>query len=139
MVQKGDGLSKAQFPVGGLVSNVPDIMKLLSNLISSASMLLKEEYLNLVFTPQLSSQARSFLRRDTENHAAPAGIYDGMPPVNHSLAALFVEDLLPLSHMPAGTITWNGMPNIIWAVNRQKGLAMIFATQLLPVDDETTV
>jgi hypothetical protein len=41
--------------------------------------------------------------------------------------------------MPAGTVTWNGMPNVIWAMNREKGLAMMFATQLLPVDDEKTV
>lgn len=83
--------------------------------------------------------ARSFLRQDTENYAAPAGIVDSMPPVNHSLAALLVEEKLPLSHMPAGTVTWNGMPNVIWAMNREKGLAMMFATQLLPVDDEKTV
>lgn len=61
------------------------------------------------------------------------------PPVNHSLAALVVEGELPLSHMPAGTVTWNGMPNLIWAMHKEKGLGIIFATQLLPVDDEKTV
>ena len=31
------------------------------------------------------------------------------------------------------------MPNLIWAMNREKGLGIIFATQLLPVDDEKAV
>ena len=31
------------------------------------------------------------------------------------------------------------MPNFILAMHREKGLAAIFATQLLPVDDEKTV
>jgi len=60
-------------------------------------------------------------------------------PVNHSLAALFIEEELPLSKMPAGTVTWNGMPNLIWAITQEKGLAMMFVTQLVPVDDEKTV
>lgn len=31
------------------------------------------------------------------------------------------------------------MPNFIWAMHREKGLGAVFATQLLPVDDEKTV
>jgi hypothetical protein len=31
------------------------------------------------------------------------------------------------------------MPNFIWAMHREKGIGMFFATQLLPVDDEKTV
>lgn len=38
--------------------------------------------------------------------------------------------------MPAGTVTWEGMPNVLWAANREKGLAMFFATQVIPVGDE---
>ena len=60
-------------------------------------------------------------------------------PVNHSLAGLVVEEELPLSHLPPHTVTWNGMPNFVWAMNKEKRVATIFATQLLPVDDERTV
>ncbi len=58
------------------------------------------------------------------------------PPVNFSLAGLLVEDELPLSGLPKGTVTWNGMPNVIWALNKERGVGTLFATQLLPVDDE---
>jgi hypothetical protein len=103
---------------------------------------LKQEHLDLVFTSQFapSSSALSYIRHDTENYAAPAGIPSSQTeaPVNHSLAALVVEEELSLSHIPGG----NGhveMPNVIWAMNREKGLGIIFATQLLPVDDAKAV
>lgn len=138
-----DCLLSVDYPVRELVSSVPDMATLLADLISPSSKLLKKENIDFLFTPQFapSSAALSYIRRDTENYAAPAGIPASMtePPVNHSLAALLVEGELPLSHMPAGTVTWNGMPNLIWAMHKDKGLGMIFATQLLPVDDEKTV
>ena len=46
---------------------------------------------------------------------------------------------MQLSHIRTGTVTWNGMPNVVWTMNRGKGLGMIFATQLVPVDDPKTV
>jgi CubicO group peptidase (beta-lactamase class C family) len=141
--REGDTLLPANYPLRELVSSVSDLGTLLSDLMSPSSKLLKQESLDLVFAPQFapSSSALSYIRHDTENYAAPAGIPISQTeaPVNHSLAALVVEEELSLSHMPAGTVTWNGMPNVIWAVNREKSLGMIFATQLLPVDDENTV
>lgn len=143
VMRDGDDLVPIKFPVRELVSSVPDIAALLADLISGSSRLLKQDSIELLFAPQFapSSAALSLLRRDTETYAAPAGIPSSMmeAPVNHSLAALVVEEELSLSHMPAGTVTWNGMPNLMWAMHREKGLGMVFATQLLPVDDEKTV
>ena len=56
-----------------------------------------------------------------------------------------MEDGLPMSGLPKGTVTWNGMPNLMWALHRKRrvagdeGVAMFFGTQLLPVDDEKSV
>jgi CubicO group peptidase (beta-lactamase class C family) len=118
-----DRLLPADYQVRELVSNVPDMATLLADLISPSSKLLKKENIDFLFAPQIapSSAALSYLRRDTESYAAPAGIPTSItePPVNHSLAALVVEGELPLSHMPAGTLTWNGMPNLIWAMHKK--------------------
>ncbi|KAJ1562976.1 hypothetical protein HK405_004943 [Cladochytrium tenue] len=52
---------------------------------------------------------------------------------------------LPRSGFPHGTVTWNGMPNVVWAVHpsaasgHRPGIVAIFATQLLPVDDPAAV
>jgi len=139
----GDRLLPVNYPLKELISSVPDLSALFIDLISSSSKLLRKEHIDLLFTPQFApgSAARSYIHQDTENYAAPAGIPLTMKeaPVNHSLAALVVEEELPLSGMPKGTVTWNGMPNLIWAMHKEKGLAMIFATQVLPVDDEKTI
>ena len=143
VIRDGDRLLPAKYPLRELITSVPDLVTLLADLISHSSKLLNAEHQDLLFAPQFapSSTALSYIRRDTENYAAPAGVPDSVKeaPVNHSLAALVVEEQLPLSHMPAGTVTWNGMPNLMWAMHRERGLAMVFATQLLPVDDEKTV
>ncbi|KAJ7671149.1 beta-lactamase/transpeptidase-like protein [Mycena rosella] len=94
----------------------------------------------------LVAAALSDLRgtKERENYAAPAGVGAGSdltPQVNWTMAGLLVEgdDALPVSKMPPGTVTWNGMPNVVWAMNRERGVGMLFATQLVPVDDEKTV
>lgn len=125
----------------GLISSVSDLLSLLADLLAPSPTLLTEETASLLFTPQVpSSNALSALRADTSN-AVPAGIPSSMaePPVNYTLAGLLVEDELPLSHMPPGTVTWDGMPNVIWAMNKGKGIGMVFATQLLPVGDVKTM
>jgi CubicO group peptidase (beta-lactamase class C family) len=136
-------LLPADNAVRGLISNGPDIASLMADLMGSSSKILKEESAQLLFEPAFapSSSALSALRQDTENYAACAGIpLDAKePPVNYSVVGLLVEDTLPLSHLPKGTATWNGMPNVIWAMNKERNLGMIFATQLVPVDDAKTM
>lgn len=144
MVQRvGTELRPAKYPLRELVCSIPDLALLFADLTSPSPKLLQPETMKLVFKPQFapSSAALAALRNDTENYAFPVGIPSGMekPPVNHSLAALVIEKDELDSHMPAGTLTWNGMPNFIWALNRERGVGMVFATQLLPVDDERTV
>ena len=144
MVVRHEGrLVPAKYPLRELICSVPDLANLLVDLVSPSSKLLKPDLQDLLFVPQFAplSAALSAIRRDTENYAAPTGVPSSMKeaPVNHSLAGLVIEEELPLSYMPPETVTWNGMPNVVWAMNREKRVAMVFATQLLPVDDETTV
>ncbi|KDQ19995.1 hypothetical protein BOTBODRAFT_184005 [Botryobasidium botryosum FD-172 SS1] len=136
------------FPVNqepmDLACSITDLGKVLGDLIAPTSKILSKESVALIFSPAFpqGTPASTAIRGNTENYAAPAGIPPTMkePPINYTvLAGLFVEDVLPLSGMPAGTVTWNGMPNVVWAVNRKKGLAALWGTQLLPVDDEKAV
>jgi len=39
-------------------------------------------------------------------------------------------------NLPAETMTWNGMPNIGWFMNRVKGCGGMYASQILPAADE---
>ncbi|KAJ7852078.1 beta-lactamase family protein [Mycena olivaceomarginata] len=127
-----------------------DLGALLADLIAPAgSKILAPASVSLLFAPQLArgSKALADLNgpKERENYAAPAGVGAGAAAeavrVNWSAAALVVEGegALPISQMPPGTVTWNGMPNVVWAMHRERGVAMVFATQLVPVDDEKAV
>ncbi|KAJ7217858.1 beta-lactamase family protein [Mycena pura] len=141
--REGERLVPVDDIVQDLTCSVSDIGTILSDLISPSSKILADRSVELLFQPQFdsSSPALKDLRGDTEDYASPAGIPDTMenPPVNYSLVGLLAEGRLPLSYIPPGTVTWNGMPNVMWAMNKEKGVAMLFATQLLPVDDKRAV
>ncbi|KAF2113238.1 beta-lactamase/transpeptidase-like protein [Lophiotrema nucula] len=137
-------LNPVEEPMYGLTTCASDFHTLMIDLMSSFSKVLKEKRsLDLLFEPQFApgSLALAALKGDTAVYEYPAGIPRDMldPPVYYSMAGLIEEGEFTLSHMPAGTVTWNGFPNVIWAMHRAKGLGMIFATQLEPVDDGKAV
>lgn len=53
------------------------------------------------------------------------------------LGGLVVQKDVP--NLPAKTLTWNGMPNIGWFVNRERGLGGIYVSQVLPPSDVKSV
>ncbi|KAJ6531915.1 hypothetical protein B0H19DRAFT_1273095 [Mycena capillaripes] len=158
-----EGLVVVEEETRDVTVSVHDLGVLLADLIAPTSKILNPENVNLLFAPQFEkgSKALADLRGDKgDNYVAPLNSavlpspveVDGVPTIpvwnlegkglvlNWTLAALLVEGAhgLPLG-MPAGTLTWNGMPNVVWAMHRERGIAMVFATQLVPVDDEKVI
>jgi CubicO group peptidase (beta-lactamase class C family) len=144
-VHRGDDgkLNAVDKPMYGLTTCASDFNRLLADLMSSKSQILSKESLDVLFEPELTPNSPALLALHSDRHCYeyPAGIPLDMtdPPVNYTIGGLFVEDTLPLSHIPAGSVTWNGSYNVIFIMNRDKGLGMVFATQLMPVDDPKTV
>ncbi|KAJ7469812.1 beta-lactamase family protein [Mycena galericulata] len=141
-----EGLVAVEEEIRDMTVSVRDLGVLLADLIGPASKILSPASVDLLFSPQLGAESKALAdlrgEKERENYAAPAGIAGaGVPAVNWSMAGLLVEgeDAFPLSGMPPGTVTWNGMPNVVWAMNRERGVGMFFATQLVPVDDEKAV
>ncbi|KAK3348962.1 beta-lactamase family protein [Lasiosphaeria hispida] len=142
--REGKDLVPADDATQGLTCSISDVGKILIDLISPSPTLLKiPGLIDLLFKGQLNPGSTSImdLRSDQENYNFCAGPVmpggGGPPSVNWTAAGLMVESgSLEFSGIPAGTVTWQGMPNVVWAMNRERGLAMLFATQLIPVDDE---
>lgn len=144
MVERdGDRLIPADDASQGLTCSMLDFGAVLSDLVSPVPRLLgQKRHIDLLFAGQLapSSVSMNDLRGNHENYGfcagAPAAESEA-PLLNWSAAGLVVNnEELPLSHMPRGTVTWEGMPNVLWAMNQEKGLGMFFATQLLPIGDK---
>jgi hypothetical protein len=138
MVERaGDGsLAPAEYTVQSFASNAPDLGAVLAALPAAEPTLLSKEGVDLLFEGRFppSSRAAEQLQRETEGCGAPAGVPADLacPPVNWSAAGLAVEEELPVVRLPAGSVTWDGMPNVVWAMNREREPGVVFATQLLP-------
>ncbi|OCL05447.1 beta-lactamase/transpeptidase-like protein [Glonium stellatum] len=126
----------------GLYSSVPDYTRVLADLLKESPVVLKKETVDMMFTPQLAegSGAHSALtEKEREIYSLMVG---GMSSrgvkLNFGLGSLVVLDDIetPNYYKPKGTLTWSGLPNLVWAVNREKGLALFYATQIVPWGDE---
>jgi hypothetical protein len=113
-------------------------MKLLADLIREEPRLLKKETVETyMFAPQLplgsepqlamaQSMGMISAMTGTDQDNSTAGINWGLGGV------FFTEDS---GHIKDGTLAWGGLPNVMWSANQGTGVAMLFATQLLPYND----
>lgn len=131
--------------LSGLGASIADLKIMLLDLLAPEPKLLKKESVDFLFEPSFmnTGPALEKIRTDEDTFAKTIG-FDKLDAkraaINFTAAgALITEEYVPESHLPAGTLSWNGWPNLIWAINRQQGIATLFATQLVPVDDEKTL
>ncbi|KAJ7469761.1 beta-lactamase family protein [Mycena galericulata] len=157
-----EGLVSLEEETRDVTVSLPDLGALLADLLGPASKILSPASVDLLFSPQFAegSKALADLRGEKEGsivvpvaQAMPAPVeVDGVPTipvwdiegkglaVNWTLVGLLVQgEQSVILGMPPGTVTWNGMPNVVWAMHRERGVGILFATQLVPVDDEKTV
>ncbi|KAL3466928.1 beta-lactamase/transpeptidase-like protein [Aspergillus heterothallicus] len=126
----------------GLYSSVPDYTKLLADIISASPKLLRRETLDeYIFGPQLApgSEAHAALAGSSRLISAMTGTSESASAgvrgesVNWSLGGMFFNE--DVEHIRAGTVSWGGLPNVTWAANRKRGVATLYATQVLPYND----
>jgi CubicO group peptidase (beta-lactamase class C family) len=127
----------------GLYSNVHDYTRVLSDLLKDSPVLLSKPTVDQIFTPQFAPGS-SALRdmRALGEFAYQCSLDDSMEGVaaNQGLAGLLVEEDVARENYsrPAGTLSWSGLPNLAWSINRERGLATFFATQVSPWADRKT-
>lgn len=118
----------------GIYSSVPDYMKVLADLISDNPIILKKETVDLMCTPQIT--AESAMLKDpsvSQVIATMTGISDISAGVTWSLGSVYMTE--DVGVMKKNTLVWGGMANLVWFANRERGVAGIFASQLLPPGD----
>jgi CubicO group peptidase (beta-lactamase class C family) len=118
---------------GGLWSCVPDYIKVLGDLIKDEPTLLKREtVVDMLAKPQFGDGGALRMlaagRAITAANAAPSE-----SGVNYGLGGMALVKDSP--QLPAGTLTWGGLPNLKWFIHPQLGVAAMYATQVMPFGD----
>lgn len=127
----------------GMYSDVHDYTRVLADLLKDSPVLLRKSSVDEMFTPQFTtgSSALHDLRAMGE-FSYKCSLDNSMEGVvaNYGLGGLLVEeDVERVNYFrPAGTMSWSGIPNLSWSINRERGLATLFATQVLPWADRKT-
>lgn len=124
----------------GLNLTVPDYMAVLADLISDSPKLLKPETIAEMLKPQLApgSAAEIGLNAWSLVWAPMTGgvVAEG---VNYGIGGLLLTKDVEAAGIPADTLIWSGFTNPVWQLNKEKGVAAFFATQILPPGDPATV
>jgi CubicO group peptidase (beta-lactamase class C family) len=119
---------------GGLWSCVPDYIKVLGDLIKDEPTLLKRDtVVNMLAKPQLTnSKALGALAMGRTITAANAAS-PSEAAVNYGLGGMAL--LKSSEILPAGTLSWGGLPNLKWFIHPELGVAAMYATQVMPYGD----
>tara|TARA_R110002003_G_scaffold1193_1_gene22734 strand:- start:6340 stop:7281 length:942 start_codon:yes stop_codon:yes gene_type:complete len=124
----------------GMYANVHDYTRVLSDLLKESPTLLRKVTVEEMFSPQLTEGTQVF--KDflaSGEFAYKPTLDDSLEGVkaNYGLAGLLLmEDVTRDNYFkPKGTLVWTGLPNLLWSINRERGLALMFATQVSPYGD----
>ena len=127
---------------GGVFSCPGDYIKVLTALLKNDGTLLKPSNVDLLFTPCLPPGPIKALREGTDVRSHKYEVtktgseYKVEPPLemNHALGGQ-VSEKGWLGGRKAGSLSWGGLPNLRWVLDRKAGIAMLYCAQLLPPGD----
>ncbi len=129
---------------GGVFSCAGDYIKVLSALLRNDGTLLKPSSVDTLFTPYLSAAAKTafhntlFLPYPGNGNGEYNLIFTGGIPeyadLNYAIAGFVVGNDVE-GKRKRGALAWQGMPNLFWVIDRESGLALFYASQLMPPGD----
>ncbi|KAH6995271.1 beta-lactamase/transpeptidase-like protein [Ilyonectria destructans] len=123
----------------GLFSTVPDIVKIIGDLISKSPVLLKAETVDTMFTPQFKTD--SGINKGLVNMQFMYGNLIGGSPLNEedemnvSFGIGGIVTLRDTPNLPENSLAWGGMPHLAWFINRDLGVGGFIAAQVVPPAD----
>ncbi|MCJ1313074.1 hypothetical protein MMC25_006751 [Agyrium rufum] len=125
---------------GGMWGNMPEYLKVMQAILKDDGTLLKSETIDQIFQPQLSEASRTAVEKLLLDPLLN-DMFGGIPP--HLGISWGLAGMLNLSELPGRrakeSLTWGGMPNLTWWVDRKNGVCGIFGTQVLPPGDRRCV
>lgn len=113
-----------------------EYMKITRSLLAGDGLLLSPASVDELFRPQLfGTVLKSFEAfRNAPMWANTFGSHPAGTKVNHGLGGMLVLDDMSTG-LRGGTMLWSGLPNMLWLVDREMGVGMFYATNILPYGD----
>ncbi|EPE04147.1 beta-lactamase [Ophiostoma piceae UAMH 11346] len=129
----------------GLFSTANDYVKLLGTLLAGGGPLLSSTSVDVLFAPQtLAPEASAALRTfvtGSSPQKSKSWLWDSDPDnwrdymeIKHCLCGLVNKEDVP-GRRHKNTVNWDGLPNLLWFIDREGGVAATFFTQIMPPDD----
>lgn len=142
--------AKEDFGGAGLFSCAQDYIKVLVDLLQDDSKLLSGASKEELFKQQLSTESKAALNfilyGDYEgNKSGEVGaLFSGGLPVGtdvgYAVGGMVVDGANGAgpNRRGKGALSWGGLPNLHWMVDRERGVALFYGSQLLPPGDLKT-
>ncbi|KAF2399128.1 beta-lactamase/transpeptidase-like protein [Trichodelitschia bisporula] len=119
---------------GGLWSSVNDYIKVLHDLVKDEPTLLKKETVEtLLIAPQLDPEGPAVRQLAGARGAVGANAAAADVGISYGLGGMAITK--DNEFLPKNTLSWGGLPNLKWFVNRDLGVAAMYASQVLPPGD----
>jgi CubicO group peptidase (beta-lactamase class C family) len=129
---------------GGVFSCAGDYIKVLIALLKNDGTLLKPSSVDLLFTPCLPEGPIKALRENRleayqkykSSKVGSEATYKVVPPLemNYALGGQ-VSEKDWAGGRKAKSLSWGGLPNLSWVIDRKAGIAITYYAQLLPPGD----
>jgi CubicO group peptidase (beta-lactamase class C family) len=121
----------------GAIGSATEFFKILQSILEDDGKLLTSETIEEMFSPQLSEGGVKAL---DEYNALPfyqgggfASVQNGTKVTWGLGGLLFLEDYF--TGRKRGTLTWSGMANLQWTIDREAGICAFYAGNMLPFGD----
>jgi CubicO group peptidase (beta-lactamase class C family) len=130
---------------GGVFSCASDYIKVLSSIIKNDGILLKPSSIDTLFSPSLSTASKTafnntlFMSYPSNENGEINYIFTGGIPqyadLDYAIGGFVVGKDVE-GKRKKGSMAWQGMPNLFWVIDRESGLALFYASQLMPPGDK---
>ncbi|KAG5984795.1 hypothetical protein E4U55_003160 [Claviceps digitariae] len=127
----------------GLFASPASYMKFLHSLLKNDARLLSPAMVDILFEPQLNPECEKTINDVFDEHSEMN--HGGLLPLhgirrNHGLGGLMImEDCEGDAWRRKGSTSWGGFPNLFWCIDREAGLCVLVAFQLIPWGDKQCV
>ena len=125
-----------EFGGAGGIGSAKEYLKILHSICADDGKLLMSETIDEMFTPQLNEEAQKAFSNffgvlgETEMFSS----HQKDVKVDYGLGGeLILSD--KDTGIRSGTLSWSGLPNLLWTIDRGSGLSLFYASNVVPFGD----